>query len=54
MEPSDTHVQLLRELEPVVETAEENRHGIAPRDYLPVTRAIDPLELAGTVRRLLR
>ena len=26
-------------------TAEENRHGIALRDYLVVTRAIDPLEL---------
>jgi acyl-[acyl-carrier-protein] desaturase len=26
-------------------TAEENRHGIALRDYLLVTRAIDPLEL---------
>jgi acyl-[acyl-carrier-protein] desaturase len=26
-------------------TAEENRHGIALRDYLVVTRAIDPVEL---------
>ena len=26
-------------------TAEENRHGIALRDYLVVTRAIDPIEL---------
>jgi acyl-[acyl-carrier-protein] desaturase len=26
-------------------TAEENRHGIALRDYLVVTRAVDPLEL---------
>jgi acyl-[acyl-carrier-protein] desaturase len=26
-------------------TAEENRHGIALRDYLTVTRAIDPVEL---------
>ena len=26
-------------------TAEENRHGIALRDYLLVTRAIDPIEL---------
>jgi acyl-[acyl-carrier-protein] desaturase len=30
-------------------TAEENRHGIALRDYLVVTRAIDPVELE-TVR----
>ena len=26
-------------------TAEENRHGIALRDYLVVTRAVDPVEL---------
>ena len=26
-------------------TAEENRHGIALRDYLVVTRAVDPIEL---------
>lgn len=26
-------------------TAEENRHGIAMRDYLVVTRAVDPVEL---------
>ncbi len=26
-------------------TAEENRHGIAIRDYLVVTRAVDPVEL---------
>ena len=29
-------------------TAEENRHGIALRDYLIVTRAIDPVELETT------
>ncbi|MGB3485369.1 MAG: acyl-ACP desaturase [Mycobacterium sp.] len=29
-------------------TAEENRHGIALRDYLLVTRAIDPVELETT------
>ena len=29
-------------------TAEENRHGIALRDYLVVTRAIDPVELEVT------
>jgi acyl-[acyl-carrier-protein] desaturase len=29
-------------------TAEENRHGIALRDYLLVTRAIDPVELEVT------
>ncbi len=29
-------------------TAEENRHGIALRDYLLVTRAIDPIELEQT------
>ena len=29
-------------------TAEENRHGIALRDYLLVTRAIDPVELEIT------
>jgi acyl-[acyl-carrier-protein] desaturase len=26
-------------------TVEENRHGIAPRDYLIVTRALDPIAL---------
>jgi acyl-[acyl-carrier-protein] desaturase len=29
-------------------TAEENRHGIALRDYLVVTRAVDPIELEVT------
>ncbi|WP_099024957.1 acyl-ACP desaturase [Mycolicibacterium palauense] len=29
-------------------TAEENRHGIALRDYLVVTRAVDPVELEVT------
>ncbi|CAN5149464.1 acyl-ACP desaturase [soil metagenome] len=29
-------------------TAEENRHGIALRDYLVVTRAVDPIELETT------
>ena len=32
-------------------TAEENRHGIALRDYLIVTRAIDPVELGAASHR---
>ena len=32
-------------------TAEENRHGIALRDYLVVTRAIDPVELETASHR---